>query len=143
MLSGVKLGVSEARHRKPQNTPLSCFRLEWTHPSPLHVWTFDRDLGGWNNDNNNWKQKWTLEHEQGALCLLARAPSESVAIEAPVPWLTVEEKDEAELTNSNIQSRLWSPKVPTKVGMQCLTLAFKMSVLGSSKKENLSLFGIT
>ncbi len=94
-------------------------------PAPFHTWNFNDDLGGWNNDNNNWNQKWILDG--GAVCLSGKPAAPPPKLPANDPWADVEDS-EGDSGPSEIKARLWSRKVPAKFGIQCLTLQFRTSL---------------
>ncbi len=95
------------------------------------------------NDLNNWNQKWAIEDlaSGGAVCLNGQ-PMSPVKAEDPDPWsfdLDQEAQGESqESTSVDIKARLWSRKIPAKVGMQCLTLTYSLS-LGGRPSNDVSL----
>nr|VZI31701.1 unnamed protein product [Spirometra erinaceieuropaei] len=88
-------------------------------------------MGDWMNDMNNWRQRWSLQN----VSMPSGPPSASVCLQAalqtPVlakkrtPWLSEMESNEDEVASTSvIQARLWSPKIPARLGMRCLTLQY-------------------
>lgn len=90
---------------------------------------FDKDLEFWTNDGDNWKHKWGLHHHgatNAAVCLLARN-AKGTALGPKRPSWLAEEADDTPDTGI-VKARLWSPRIPSKTGMKCLTLAYKISL---------------
>ena len=92
-------------------------------PKPYYVWTFDESMGKWVNDVANWNQKWELI--DGTLCLHNAAPEVKSAAD-DIPWLSmnigVEEKPV-----KNPKAPLWSPPIPKALGLQCITMDYKIT----------------
>ncbi|VDL99457.1 unnamed protein product [Schistocephalus solidus] len=106
---------------------------------PFHVWTFDEDMGDWMNDMNNWRQRWRLQNLSmpngrpfSSVCLQAALQTPALA-KKRTPWLSeVESSEEEAAATSHIQARLWSPKIPARLGMRCITLQYSFRIGAAS-----------
>uniref|UniRef100_A0A5K3EXW7 MAM domain-containing protein n=1 Tax=Mesocestoides corti TaxID=53468 RepID=A0A5K3EXW7_MESCO len=99
-------------------------------PTPFHVWDFDKDVGGWANDANNWNLKWTVDRADGdGLMCLFRKPLTPLKTEVSDPW-EIEDHSPSRGEGEDVKAWLWSRKIPAKFGIRCITLLFKVS-LGS------------
>uniref|UniRef100_A0A5K3F0Q6 MAM domain-containing protein n=1 Tax=Mesocestoides corti TaxID=53468 RepID=A0A5K3F0Q6_MESCO len=111
--------------------------------APFHVWSFHEDLADWNNDYNNWRRKWDVISIDGtsqhrSVCLLAKAPLQLESTKSKTPWLVTNSFDDP----LYIKARLWSPQIPVKLGMKCLTVFYTIVSGGgdeSSFDANLTL----
>lgn len=90
-------------------------------------------MGQWSNDANNWQRKWEISNQisdSPAVCLMAEKLAGTAIVdennEDLLPWQTDMEIENSAAKNNPtvIESRLWSPKLPAKIGMKCLTLYY-------------------
>lgn len=108
-------------------------------------------MGYWTNDLNNWQQRWSITDEDiasPAVCLLAKSHSLG-----PVPegdkdgefaWLNGNVEEVVPNRPVDIQARLWSPKLPAKIGMKCLTLIYSLHLgEGEQRVENFTLASLS
>ncbi len=112
-------------------------------PRPMGVCGFSRGSCGWKNDPNNWEYKWaSIPGADPAMCL-ARADLATEKSDAE-EWLAFEDEADKRVTTDakDVQVKLWSPKIPSKAGLRCITIAYYIS-LGPKdplvKSENSSL----
>lgn len=81
-------------------------------------------MGRWVNDAANWNQKWQL-NGAGAVCLTNTPPQEEADGVDDMPWLSLgQNKQKQEKQPGDVKARLWSPPIPSAVGMRCLTMTF-------------------
>ncbi len=98
-------------------------------PKPFFTWDFDKDLGSWANDANNWNQKWVVEqlpNGGGAACLLGKSTAPVIEEDNLEPW-AAEESPNRQVESADIKALLWSRKIPSTVGMKCLALTYKLT----------------
>ncbi|KAL7060577.1 hypothetical protein AAHC03_010246 [Spirometra sp. Aus1] len=84
-------------------------------------------MGDWTNDGNNWRQRWTRLDltTSPSICLQAAVPSKK-----RTPWLSEIASNEGmtSSTTGPITARLWSPVIPARLGMRCLSLQYSMKL---------------
>ncbi|VDN20665.1 unnamed protein product [Dibothriocephalus latus] len=96
-------------------------------PRPKAVCGFEKSTCGWTNDGNNWQRHWRIHRELSDL--------ENAAVDADSLWISNPETESPYDNVSggdaiDIQARLWSPTVPSKLGLRCLTLAYSIKLGG-------------
>ncbi len=94
------------------------------------MWTFDEGLADWSNDANNWGHKWVAVDKR--LCLRAEAVRPP-PVKDLSPWAS-SRRVKPVAAPTDVQARLWSGLIPSDVKMQCLTLAY-MLTLGQAKAQ--------
>lgn len=103
------------------------------------MWAFDESLEQWNNDGNNWGQKWNVQSEMqpsAAICLLAKSTA-LVSVKKSSSLFVDDEESDA--SSNDVQARLWSPKIRAQIGMRCLTLVYSIHMGSSQSRANAGL----
>uniref|UniRef100_A0A5K3EXX0 MAM domain-containing protein n=1 Tax=Mesocestoides corti TaxID=53468 RepID=A0A5K3EXX0_MESCO len=109
----------------PAKLELKCLVLWYSifmePPRPFYVWRFDEDLCEWTNSESNWRQKWRID--KSAVCLHARRKAGS---EFQSSWLSGKFQHSPNSASVDIQARLWSPLIPSAIGIRCITFEYSL-----------------
>lgn len=111
----------------------SFFVLHTLEPpvKPYIVWNFDESLEDWANDLSNWAQKWEII--DGAICL-HNIPAK------PKLFSNRKLRIKAEDTTSRTaKASFWSPPIPQDIGLQCLSLEYRITAASDDMLHTSSL----